>query len=396
MANLITANYDDMGNQVVDPNALGANTSVGGHKAQHAVIELPQANPLQFKKWRVALGKVRNNTAQAKLLLIGDSTSNGSGASGATGYNPNSREKNRTVKLSALLSASYINANSHGVMGVGNLSGPGYASFDPRFVADAAWPSLVLNNMLGGTAWRNNTANTILAFTPIGSVDTFVIYYAKSATQGTFNVDIGGAGTILVTATAGSPSVGTQVITGTLGTNTLNITRQSTSAIVLGVRAYNSAAASVEVIQAGNSGLTTSFAVGNANPWDTLSMIPVVAPDLTIISLGINDWPLTLPVTTSMSNIQQIITAAKQTGDVLLTLPPPSAISAASRATQQAYITASIALAVTNNIDIVDMWSRFVSQEEANTLGFYADTLHPNGVGYSDWAYAEFSKLSSL
>lgn len=356
------------------------------------------ADPLKYKKWRVAAGRVRDGSANAKILLIGDSTTNGSGAGGA-GYTANGRVKNRSVKLAAGLTRSYLPANAHGQVGGSNVAPATYQSFDPRWNYGAGWATqTVLNKALGRTSLLNNSTTNAVTFTPAGNVDTFVVYYAQAASQGTFNYLVDGAGSTLVTATNATPGVGSVTIAaGSPGTHTLSIIRNISTIHILGIRAFDSTNPSIEIIQAGCSGAIASDYDGSTNPWDGLNFIQNnIQPDLSIFCMGINDWAASTSLAAFSSSVRNILTACLVTGDALLVTPFPSQISFASLATQQQYVDAAIAVARSLNVEHVDVWRRIVSYETGQPQGYFADTQHPSGVGYSDWTQAEINKIISI
>jgi len=56
----------------------------------------------------------------------------------------------------------------------------------------------------------------------------------------------------------------------------------------------------------------------------------------------------------------------------------------ASVLTQDAYNQAIRGLAVTNNIPLIDIYSRWQSYAVSNAVGLYYDQIHPNGQGYQN------------
>lgn len=371
---------------------------------------LPQTTALQngfalkLPKWRAALAKVRNGQSNAKLLCLGDSTTLGSGSTGVVGYAASGYLKNIPSKLANALNAVGIPANNNGVFGSGNIATlAALTTFDPRWSGPASWAPTDLTDSLCRYVLRNNTALTTLSFTPAEQVDTFEVFYSKSPLAAGFDLSINAGAATNYDNYNASPVTAIATITDTLGTNTLNITRTTSgvnatgSVYILGVRAYNSAVKTVEVIRAGCSGAKVQDYILQTNPWNARNMLKdSLQPDLTLICLGINDWVAQTNLTTWKTNLNSIITSAKETGDVIIVTPVPSADSVRIASVQQTYVDAIIELAETNGILCVDLWNRFGSYTVANNNGYYTDTSHPNGAGYQDCVAAEMLMINSV
>lgn len=349
-------------------------------------------NARKLKKARAAFGKVRNGTSNARVLLVGDSTVTGSGANGP-GYVAGGRAKNLPVRLAQLMNSYMIPTRADAIIGSGGTSS--YTTFDPR-ITKASWAENAGLNSALGNAFSSSTNGAVLTFTPTNSFDSVQVWYPRAASQGTFTVDIGGASSTAVNASGANALLSTTV-TATLGTATVNITKTNTSAnYVLGIRTWNSAAKEVEIFQAGWSGAVASQFVVTTNAWDSKNQITDLAPDLTIIDITINDAIAATSIATYKANLQSLVTACLLSGDVIMSTGIPSIISSQSLATQQTFIDAAAEVAATNNIMFVDIWRRFESYEISQPVGFYADTLHPSGTGYADWASALFNVIRNI
>jgi lysophospholipase L1-like esterase len=157
--------------------------------------------------------------------------------------------------------------------------------------------------------------------------------------------------------------------------------------LILGVRAYNSTASTIEVINAGGSGAVAADYDGTANPWDAPNMIQNgVIPGLTIYTVGINDWVNATNIDAYEASVRVTLTAAQAVGDAIIVIPAPSAVSTAPAAIQALYIQRLYSIGASLGIDVIDLSQRWISQEDGLANGFYVDTLHPSGLGYSDWA----------
>jgi lysophospholipase L1-like esterase len=334
--------------------------------------------PANFTHWRKAVAGVRAGLANAKVLCVGDSTTWGV-LSGAA----NPPAASYPAVLTNLLNSYVAPAVGGLVIPPSNLSG---TDNDSRWVFGTGWAKN--SNAWGtGAAIKGSLGATgSLTFTPGINCDTFEIYYLAVAGQGTVNISVdGGAATpintnassacrkITVTAAAGSAHV------LTFSTVTVN------DVFIAGVDAYLSTSKTIRV---GNAGVPSSTTAG----WDQdggyggAACIKGYAPDLTIISLGINDASASVTEATWQANMQTIITAALASGDVILASPVPSNSTGGNPALEATYQGASLAFAQSNSIGYFDLFSRFGSWATMNGLGMMGDNLHPNGLGYADFA----------
>jgi hypothetical protein len=377
---------------------VGINALGKGIAADGSTFTSPIADPLRYKKWRAAVGKVRDGTANALLLYLGDSTTLGSGAAGGTGYNAGGRSHNRAVRLAAALTKAYLPASAHGTIGSSNVALATYQPFDPRWTYGAGWAPTILQGTLGKTQFFNNTTTNALSVLPTANVDTFKILYTQAASQGSFNWNVDGGANTLITATGATAlGVSAALSAGSLGSHTLNIARNAGNVTIHGFRAWDSTTPQIEILQCGCSGAVVADYAAQVLAYDGLLAIQnIIKPDLMVFSMGINDWVAGTDLTTFAANVTLLIQAAQINGDVLIVTPPPSQITTRPLAFQQPYVDALITAAIANNCEYVDIWRRFVSQEQAATLGLMIDNLHPAGPGYADWTQAEANKIMAI
>jgi lysophospholipase L1-like esterase len=203
-----------------------------------------------------------------------------------------------------------------------------------------------------------------------------------------------------ITATGGSTV--TQSTSGTAGvnkvtvsaaaaatTNTVSIARNTSGALhVIGIEPWLSTTKQVRIANAGVGGSAASDWAGNGSSSNFRSTVCIqgYAPDLTIISLGINDASTPASVSTWHSNMATIITAAQVSGDVII-VPPIPCLSTAT-ANRVANIPLYQADVPTFGLPYFDIVTRFNSGDSMNTLGMMSDTVHPNALGYADLAQA--------
>lgn len=363
-----------------------------------SVIGIPTASALSvaataamLPRSKAAAAKVRKGTGNLRLLVGGDSTTRGYGAAGdATTY-----QKGYPPKLSARLNQSDLMLPSTWQGFFGSSRSTSYASLDSRVAVSGGFASVVNSPSLGG-GWWACTATGTMTFTPTQDCDTFTIWYLCYNT-GSFTVNLDGGSTLSTVNVTGSSSIHSVTVTGTLGAHGLNIVWVSGTVQILGVEAYDSATKQICVINAGSSGSNSSNWATNTAAYTSGNAIVTIDPDVFLFCIGINDYTDAITAATTLTNISTLIAPIKTAGiDVILKTPVPSAVSARTRAVQQTYNDAIVAAATANNCPVIDTWTRFGTQEAMNTLGLYADTLHPNELGYLDDAAGVFNALAAV
>lgn len=374
---------------------------LGGSVAgAQAALGVSPVYPSLLPRTRRAIARVRSGMGNGRFLCIGDSTVLGVWSAG--GLTTGDMKPNAwPTHLANLLNASGVNAhaNSFFACGSNTLGAPSNGTNDSRLVVGSSWTAFINQPTIGGSYLRASDATNSLSFTPTQNCDTFNVFYPSQAGAGygKFNVKINAAAAAVVDENAGA-SFGISVATktGTLGANTCNITWDSVApCYITGVEGYDSSKKWISVCNAGRSGAKASDLVTPG----ILLALPGIAPDLTIISVGINDWCNSVPVSTFSANLQTIITTALAVGDVLLVSPFPSnpgGSGAPLASVQYQYVSALQALAVANSVPLVDVYGRFNAYSTANSLNFMGDDLHPNQSGYADAAQAIFNAISRL
>lgn len=376
-------------------------TAIGATDDSNIGTSIANASALLIPKTRfTGFGRVSAGTANARIVCVGDSTTIGAFSTGsATG---NLKPLSWPSQLSGMLTTSGMNSNWNGFLGDSSIASPTTAQ-DTRIVLGSGWTRFGVDDAsttIGGGFFTASAATSSLAFTPTTQTDSCIVYYAKGsgASGGTINTNAnGGANTATNTGTGGS-ALGSIIIMGTLGANTYNVNWASGNPVyIIGFEAYDSSKTSVNVLNAGWNASTSGNWTLATQPYYTLPPVSGILPTLTIIMLGINDWRTSVSIATFTANIQAIITQGLLGGDVVLCSPVPSNpgfSSAPSLAVQQTYVNALSALAISNNILFIDIFSRWVSYASANSWGAYGDGLHPNGTGYFDIATAIYNGIT--
>lgn len=255
--------------------------------------------------------------------------------------------------------------------------------------ASAGWV-LSTSTSAGGVLFTNTADTTsVLSYAPSINVSKFELIDPTVSTGGsiTYNVD-GGSETVL--SQAGSSTLRSTVIDcGSLGAHTLNVKRVAGNAFVVGVRAWDDTTKAFDIWNLGNCVSQTSDWIGTTNPWTALSAATTYCADadLVIIDLTINNALLTPASynTTYPTQMQSIINAAKAGGaDVLLMTGNPSRIDIIADSVQQQFRQALKDLATSNNLPMIDQYSKYTDWVTLNALGWMFNANHPNELQYAD------------
>jgi lysophospholipase L1-like esterase len=352
--------------------------------ASAASCYVPPGTP-QLIKFRTALAGTINGVSNTKILFIGDSTTWGSKSLAVAGIPPNGSYPYRSI---AALNAIQFGGTSSAVT-QGLITPPTNGTTDTRW-APGTWAIPGSGLGFGGNSGYKNVDATALVITPGSLANTYTVYVAAAGGVGTggFTVQAtGGSLTTVLTAAIAADGY-TAVTVSALAASTSNtVTITPTSAANWSVDVYAilpslSTQKSVFISNAGipstTSGnwATNTYSVASGSP----AAIKFDAPNLCIISLGINDAGASVAPATLSANLQIIITACLVSGDVILTdlIPSSSSVSA-----EVSYIPVIQALAAANNIPYLSMWGRFGGTFQSSIM---ADTVHPNDLGYVDWS----------
>lgn len=363
------------GSVALDPNAATLGI-VGG-----AIDGQPIMTAALLPKWRKALARVVSGQGNGRILCIGDSTTVGTG-SVAGGAGPGVKNASYPTLTASLLSGIGLAASSQNCFGDFGY-GANAPTYDSRFVL-GNWAFGSPNNMAGQCYTAGATTASPLSFTPSINTDTCEIYYLTGST-GSFNANINGGGNTLVN-TAGGNGVSKVTITGALGANVYNCLWASGSNVfICGFIAYNSAVKQVHVVNMGRGGGKAGD-INGAFPAAS-NHIAAIAPDLTIIQIGINDWTTATSLGSYAASVQTVITGALAVGDCMLSSPIYTNPASVASAAQTPYTAALQSLAITNGIPFVDTNYRLGGFAAGNANGmYYTDGVHGSALGYADEA----------
>ena len=353
----------------------------------NAITVVPELNErqilqTQLAKWKAALIKVMNKTGDAKILMLGDSTTSGEQSGAATIVDGSS-----SPRLTTLLNSIVPAAQGMGIYPV--------TGADLRWTLGTGWGRNSFAGMSGSSVKGTNPTSGNLVYAPSdGAVyDSFDVYYIGGAGH-----DIG---TITVTATGGTPIVadgssgttGIRKVTCTTATPstalTLTVSQTINNVWFIGAEPFLSTQKRVRVANCGVGSSTTSTWLLDYSLGSGLDCAKAYHPDLTIINLGINDGLGNVAVNTVSANLQTLITGCKISGDVIIVAFLPTSLSHSGGVGNQADQLAMIrALAVANSIPLFD-FAGFYGGVNPGTL-LSPDGIHPSALGYYDMANGLF------
>lgn len=344
--------------------------------------------PATSSTLRKGLARVRAGTGDCKILCVGDSTTAGVGVLSAP--NGAGSPLSYPYQLAAILHASLIPA----ARGLGiPPSNIGSGNPDTRWTAGSGWAPT--SNFAWATGadykWTSSASPANLVYTDPVLADSYDVYYLKNTGLGTFTATAtGGSGSVV--NTSATTGIGKTTITAGSAATTNTVTIAPSASLgdvhIVGIEPSLSTTSRVRV---GNAGVGSSRAVthwngnGSGAGWNSQACIKAYAPDLTIISLGINDAINAASASAYTAAVQPLITAAQVSGDVLILPPIPSTSSAAAGVltNEAAYVAALQGLGYRYG----DLIARWPSGDAINTLGFMSgDAYHPNALGYADLA----------
>lgn len=350
-------------------------------------------NSNSFPRWSAALAKQQCLVSQAKMAIIGDSTTSG------VGSNPSSATSNSRVNAYPAIMAKVLNlqpetkAQANSIWCDG-LEGSNIGTFDPRITLASGWVIHPTLFCAGGKAFYDPTTGSPNLTFNVGAgieTDTLDIYAVRFpgyadivvTTNGTFNGSgstNGASGIVKITVTRSADKTMPWVIQKSGFTPSADL-------LIVGLDAYVAADKPISVWNMGASGSKVADWVADNQPYSFINAIQVFAPDLSIICLTINDWAANTPEATYKSGLQQMITSCLVTGDVLLVVGVPSNTGTAPIQRQKDFARFVKELAKTNNLPVVDLSERWISQALYPSRGNYYDGLHPSISGYRDIAH---------
>lgn len=376
---IFVATDDSQGTTYVD-TAAGVWTPIAGGVFPQTPGPAYNVVSTNFHKWRRALSKVRAGTANARILCAGDSTTQGQTAAPPLAY---------PGQLKKLLNAYHVPTVDGAIWGPGGTNG----AADTRVVLGTGWG---YGGSIPSWGWggygSSSGASGALSVTFAHAFDKIDIWWYGIQT-GTVTVNVDGGSSLGSIVSTFDSAYHKTSFTCTAGTHTINITGATGGAFnVYGIEAWHSTSPSVLLSNAGSSSSATADWSG-ASAAGAYNQFTSYAPDLTLISLGVNDAGTPVADTVYDTNMRALIARAQVSGDVLHMPAIPSSNRLVAEAS---YRVKDRQMAIDLGCGYLDMNARWVSYAVSNPLGYYNDGLHPSQFGYADWAQAAFNVLRSV
>lgn len=358
---------------MVDPSGNPAGLTAAQMAATQALVSGDgTAFPGALPRARAALAKVRAGASNMKILRTGDSTEAGRGAPtsgsfvGSYATAPHKVFTDRFGSITGLPTRqnSFCGQASHG----------GILNYDSRLVPGSGWGGTGAYG-IGGFAWYNNSTTNAMVFTPSNNCDTFDVYYIDAGT-GVFSVQVDALAAVNTTC-VNSNTIKKVSQSQTLGAHVLNIARVSGNVYIVGVHCYDSTTKEVSVFNGGWSGGKMTDWARDTPAYSPMSHLRLLAPDLTIIRPGTNDWLNATSVSSFQTDLSYFVSQAQLSGDVVIAPNLPANTASVSEAVQQTYVDAMLAVAVQYGCAYISHWKRSGGFALGNTLGMYdSDQIH--------------------
>ena len=255
--------------------------------------------------------------------------------------------------------------------------------FDPR-TANAALVAASETPTIGGGQQRYNSGG-YTQFAPAGTVDTFELYHPRRSANGSMKVEFDGVAQSPISQTVTPNDYVKSVVTTTLGSHVIKLSNNSGTAWAPAIVAYDSASPTIICMNAGVRNATSTDWTVASYPHSPLNAISVLAPQLAVIAIGINDARTgTTTVAQFSANVQAIIDACRLSGGVILMYPTPiSSGSYRADFTQAQLNGAYDALAAANGLALVDSNAATGSYAAMTTAGEVYDTFHLHAAAYA-------------
>ena len=355
---------------VVTPSPIISQSAVSnvGGELNNELWNVVSSN---LPKWRQAKARVQDGAGNAKIFTLGDSITYGLGGTHAS-TSPYLDSYPR--RLSSVI-------NSRGIPSSLGFGIPQYGSPDSRWTSPSGW-TIQTYGPCGQACWGASSPSNPLLFTPGVNSDTYDIYYISTGGSASVSAFSATGGTVYTGSLVGSNTIGKVTVTAASASTSNVVSMSGTGNVwILGVEPSLSTTSQILV---GNMGLPGQSAAtwisGGFYYSNGQSLLTKYAPDLTIISLGVNDATAGQAVSQFSTNLASLITTAQAAGDVILLTPPPQSSGTVNPLLQQYVQSAYYPLASQFGVPLVDWFNRFNGVNNSNFMG----AIHPNNVGYWD------------
>ena len=371
----------------INGNMVGLTATNGASYLAFGLANATDANTRYTKRMK---GRVASGAARGRILCIGDSTTAGAGSGTSTTGCAGAFAKSWPSQLATSLTAKGIRASNKSFAGDQAITPQvTYPQYDHRCAPapGVGWTFNTLNSLGGNAAYFQGGGAGVFSLTE--TCTNFTVFYARGFSSGTCTVSVdGGASLGTISAIGGNDVTSTSFVAGPLGSHVIQINASNNgNFVVVAIVCWDATNTGIDIVQAGAFGVSSSFFAAAANPWNALNAIGYIAPDLTVIQLGINDITGSVSASAYARNLTTIAAVAKVSGDVLILDMLPT--SAQSLPTQQPYINSAIAVANASGCMFASINDRLSnSWITSNPLGHYYDAQHLTSQGYgmeADW-----------
>ncbi len=268
-----------------------------------------------------------------------------------------------------------------GCAGLGSIAE--VLAYDPRRSGFSGWSGG--SNSLGGAAMSASNGNPG-QFQPATPVDRCSVFIRSGTDRPAFTVAKGGESVTLVPAGAVGGFARLEASFTTRDASPIVVTRTgpASNLQLVGMVAWDSTRAGIEVANFGVFGVTSAFQADTSAAFSPAAALAVYAPHLTVVNLGTNDIAQNLAMATWLANVRAIVQQARASGSVILTWPAVggSAPTGGPDALRAQWRTALRALAFDNDCLFVDEEALLGGRAVAQASGAFADGLHETA-----WAY---------
>lgn len=369
---------------------IAAQAFSAARAAAPSAFGLPRT-PEHLLRWKKAVGRMRTEGYRPLIALVGDSKTAGVGTDPTGQFRFASSIARRLAEILTARGLPAISESMWGAAGTGSIPA---STYDPRRSGFSGW-SLAGgpggDSGIGGEM-STTTGTNAGTFTPSIPVDRVRMFYKQGENNlatATATVTVDADATVRATLNGGSAVSYTRspaIDLGSLASHAIKVNPAGTLPFYLaGMLAWNSAVPAVDIANVAVSGVKASWQASSQR----LNWLQQMAPDLTIINIGSNDMLASgaTDVALFTASLQATITRAKLSGDVVLTFPAIGRNAASgSQAVlvgddQRAPFRAAIAgLAAINGCALIDEQALLGGRDLAQSMGFFTDSLHENGL----------------
>jgi hypothetical protein len=214
------------------------------------------------------------------------------------------------------------------------------------------------------------------------------VHFVTDTTTAPFTVQIDADAPVVMGGMTAQATYGVMNVVASAGHgfHSIKVIAPAVGNVIFWGIAANDGAGGCRVHRVAQSGATAaSCGTGGGTPWLTM-----LAPQLTVISFGTNEYQLQQSIASYTAALTQLITAAQSVGSLVLLMsecPDQNVFTIP----QASYVAAMQALAALEGVYYLDIYNRAGwggSWATANASGFMTNPIHPTDLGHADMATA--------